>query len=155
MSPQSGSHGGPPEGNLYGQALGHTVSPHLVARFLGAHLESSFAFKFCWFFFSLSPWVVAVSLHFCSIFAPFWRPLGSILHHFGAFWRPLGDPGGGPWRRDVFSLIFEAKMVAKWIPRGFQNPFKMGSKPVLAKEREARLYFFAFVLRRFAVPGPH
>ena len=128
LTPQSECHGGPPEGNLHGHVFGHTVRSHLVARFLGAQLESSFAFKFCCFFFSLSPWVVAVSLHFSSIFDPFWRPLGSILHHFGAFWRPLGVPGGGPGRRDVFSLIFEAKMVAKGSPRGSQNPFKMGSK---------------------------
>ena len=128
LSPQSGSHRGLPEGNLHSHLFGHMVRPHLVARFLGAQLESSFAFKFCWFFFSLSPWVVAVSLHFCSIFDLFCRPLGSILHHFGGFWRPLGVPGGGPWRRDVFSLIFDAKMVAKWSPRGSQNPFKMDSK---------------------------
>ena len=95
---------------------------------LGGPIGIQFCIQILLFFFSLSPWVVAVSLHFCSIFAPFWRPLGSILHHFGAFWRPLGVPGGGPWRRDVFSLIFEAKMVAKWSPRGSQNPFKMGSK---------------------------
>ena len=127
-SPQSGSHGGPPEGNLHGHVFGHTVRPHLVARFLGAQLESSFAFKFCSFFWSLSPWVAAVSLHFGSIFAPFLEPLGCILHHFGAFWRPLCVSGGGPWRRGVFSLIFDAKMVAKWSPRGSQNPFKMGYK---------------------------
>ena len=72
--------------------------------------------------------MAAVSLHFSSIFGPFWEPEGSILVDFGAFWRPLGVPGGGPWRRDVFSLIFEAKMDAKGSPRGSQNPFKMGSK---------------------------
>ena len=62
--------------------------------------------------------------HFCSILEAFGL-------HFASFWSLLasiGRPWRGPWRRDVFSLIFEAKMVAKWSPRGSQNPFKMGSK---------------------------
>ena len=65
-----------------------------------------------------------MSLHFGSILGPCWRPLGSILHHFGAFWRPLGVPGGGPWRRDVFSLIFEAKMgqgEPQRLPKSIKN----------------------------------
>ena len=94
LSPQSGSHGGPPEGNLHGHVFGQTVRSHLGARFLEAQLELSFAFKLCSFFWSLSPWVAAVSLHFSSIFGPFWEPEGSILLDFGAFWRPLGVPGG-------------------------------------------------------------
>ena len=94
LSPQSGSHGGPPEGNLHGHVFGHTVRPHLVARFLEAQLESRFAFKFCWFFDPCHPGWLPFRFIVGSIFGPFWRPLGSILHNLGAFWRPLGVPGG-------------------------------------------------------------
>ena len=139
LSPQSGSHGGPPEGNLHGHVFGHTVRPHLVARFLGAQLESSFAFKFRSFFFL----VTQGGCRCASIFAPFWRPLGSILRHFGVFWRPLGVPGGGPWRRDVFSLIFggqkSCKVEPQRLPKSIQNWFKI-------------LLFFVSFLESFWVP---
>ena len=72
--------------------------------------------------------LVIVTLGGCR-FASFWFHCWSILEAFGFhFLASIGRPWRGPWRRDVFSLIFEAKMVAKWSPRGSQNPFKMGSK---------------------------
>ena len=93
-----------------------------------AQLESRFVFKVCWFFDPCHPGWLPFRFIFGSIFDPFWRPLGSILHHFGGFWRPLGVPGGVLGGGMVFHWFLEAKMVAKWSPRGSQNPFKMGSK---------------------------
>ena len=89
---------------------------------------SRFAFKSCWFFDPCHPGWQPFRFIFGSIFGMFWRPLGSILHHFGGFWRPLGVPGGVSEGGMTFHWFLEAKMVAKWSPRGYQNPLKMGSK---------------------------
>ena len=86
-----------------------------------AQLESSFAFKFCWFFDPCLPGWLPFRFMFGSIFSPFWTPLGSILHHFGGFWRPLGVPGGVLGGGRVFRCLLEARMVAKWRPVGSQN----------------------------------
>ena len=89
MSPQCGSHGGPPEGNLHGHVFGHTVRPHLVARFLEAQLESRFAFKLCWFFDPCHPGWLPFRFIVGSIVSPFWNlwaPFCIILEPFGVHW---------------------------------------------------------------------
>ena len=103
-------------------------------------LESRFVFKVCWFFDPCHPGWLPFRFIFGSIFSPFWRPLGSILHHFGGFGRPLGVPGGVLGGGMVFHWILEAKMVAEWSPRGSQNLLKMGSQFYC---------FFILFLRRF------
>ena len=80
LSPQSGSHGGLPEGNLRGHVFGHTVRPNwnpdLHSHFVGALLL-----------------VTLVGCRFASFLVPFlvnfgglWVPFCIVLEAFGVHW---------------------------------------------------------------------
>ena len=66
---------------------------------LGGPIGIQFCIQISFVFFSLSPWVVAVSLHFCSIWLHFgglWAPFCIILERCGVYWASLeGVLGGG------------------------------------------------------------
>ena len=99
---------------------GKAALPCFRTRFK-AHFGIQSCLKVCCFFDPCHPGWLPFRFIFGSIFRPFWRPLGSILQHFGGFWRPLGVPGGVLGGGMFFHWFLEAKMVPKWSPRGSQN----------------------------------
>ena len=94
-------------------------------------MKSRFAFKCCWFFAPCPPrW-----LPFRSILVPFWL-------HFGGTWAPFCITLGcfvfhlvslqGSSEEGCFSIHFwKPKMVAKWSPRGSQNPLRIGAEIIV------------------------
>ena len=96
---------------------------------LGGPIGIQFCIQHFFFFFPCHPgW-----LPFRFIFVPFCSILEAFGLHFASFWSLLasiGRPWRGPWRRDVFSLIFggqhgrkvEHQRLLKSIQNGFKIP---------------------------------
>ena len=90
----------------------------------GGAIEIQICIQMLLVFCPLSPQVAAVSLHFGSILAPFWRHLGSILHHFGVLCLPLGLPAGILGGGMFFYPFLEAKNGRKVEPQRIPKSIK-------------------------------